>query len=109
MYQKIISIIIILICAILFVTYGRTSFATLTGRPGFDGSLYLYYNVDRIIFGICNLVIALISSCILIFQIKSILKNNKILFRRTSWIFLALVILLIIAEVYLQMSFQGKG
>ncbi len=108
-YQKIISLLIMLLCGILCITYERTAFATLANRPGFYGNLHVYYNVGRIMFGMYNLIIGLISFVVIILQFKSIAKNNKAIFKRGCWIFLALAVLLIIAETYLQMSFKGKG
>jgi hypothetical protein len=107
--QITISIILIVLCAILFLTYGRTSFATLSERSGFYGSLYQYYNVSRVPFGVYNLLIALLSSAVIILQIKSLIKNDKTIFKNACWLFFAVAILLILVEIYLQMRFHGKG
>jgi hypothetical protein len=108
-YQKVISMVLIMLCVILYYTYARTSFATLTERSGYYGDLYSYYNVDRIPFGIYNFIIALLSSCIIFLQGKSLLRNDKTFFKQGNWLFLGMVILLLIVEVYLQTRFHGKG
>ena len=108
-YQIIISIAIIFICAIVSVTYAHSAFSTLTDRPGFYGSLYIYYRVGKIGFGIYNLFIALVSCLIFILQIKGLIQKDKLVFKRSCWMFLGLAILLIVAEIYLQLNFRGKG
>ena len=107
--QKVVSVFIILVSSIIFITYSHTSFATLTERSGFYGSLYLYYNVDRVLFGIYNLIVALLSTLMIAFQLLGIIRNQKIIFIRGTWLFLCMAILLIVGEVYLQMRFHGKG
>lgn len=108
-FQFVISVLLITVCTLLFVTYGKTAFATLTERSGFYGSLYIYYGVHRIPFGIYNLFITLLSFVVITLHVKSLFKNNKVIFKRACWLFLSLAILLIIGEIYLQMHFQGKG
>jgi len=109
LYHRIISGIIISICALLSVIYGYTSFATITKQLGFYGSLYMYYNVDRIFFGVYNLIVAVSSLYIVILQVKCLVKNNKTVFIRGVRVFIGLVLILIIAEIYLQSRFHGEG
>jgi len=47
LHHKLLSILIILICMILFVTYGWSAFATLTERSGLNGDIYYYYKLTR--------------------------------------------------------------
>ncbi len=108
-YQKFLGLAILLICGILFIIYSRTAFATFTDRPGFYGNLHNYYKVDRNIFGIYNSGIGLLSLLIIILQFSGLIKNKKQLTRRGNWFFAGLALLLIVAEIYLQTNFQGKG
>lgn len=109
LYKKLIAILVIILCFILFYTYARTSFATLTEQSGFYGGLYSYYNVNRIPFGMYNLFIALLSSCVIFMHVKGVLKNVNIFFKKGNWLFLVMAIVLIISEVFLQTRFHGKG
>ena len=108
-FQKAISILIILISSIICITYAHTSFATLTERLGFYGSLYEYYNVDRVAFGIFNLIIAFLSLIIITLQLIGLTRNRKKIFIKGAWIFLCMAVILFAGEIYLQMRFHGKG
>jgi len=81
----------------------------LSERPGLYGGLYQYYNVNRIYFALYNLLVALFSAGMIVLLIWALVNNNKVLFKKACLIFLGLDLLIIIAEVYLALHFQGKG
>lgn len=102
-------VIIIPVCIILSITYGRTAWATFTNKPGFYGNLYIYYDVNRIFFGIYNTIVLLIALFILIQILRCIRAKSIKSLKYSYWLSITLLLILTLGELYLQSNFQGKG
>ena len=103
------TVIIIIACGLLFVSYGWISFATFTERPGMNGNLYYYYRTDRIIFGFYQLLIAIGSLLAIIRLSFFVYKGDKTKVTKTFIHFAIFLTVLILCEVYLSTRFIGKG
>jgi hypothetical protein len=101
--------IIVIACGFLFITYGWISFATFTQRPGLHGSWYFYYRVDRIVFGIYNLIIATGALLTIMRLTYFAYKKDKPELITTYIHFAILFSILIMAEIYLNTRYVGKG
>lgn len=101
--------VILLACGFLFLTYGWISFATLTDRPGLNGSYYIYYKMDRTAFGFYNLLIATVALLTITRLAYLVYKGDKLKLTKAFLYFAIFFSLLILAEIYLNTRFVGKG
>jgi len=109
LYHKIIPILTIPVFGIFVLFYGYEFFATITDRNGLWGNMYSYYDLTKIQFAIYKLIVALILIGLIFSQsIFLSFKNTKRL-NKTFVVMSVLVGLWIIAEIYLQTKFVGKG
>lgn len=106
---KLLMLLIVGLCVLVFLSYGWICFATLTDRPGINGNLYWYYDMPKFVFaGYMFLVCAsaaYISARLIYFSYWTL---NLIKVRRTFIYFLIFVTLLILAEIYLNARYVGK-
>jgi hypothetical protein len=108
-YQIILTILILPICLFLFVSFGWSSYATITERPGLNGNMYMYYDLTKLQFAIYT---GLVSIAGLFFGLTVLIKTfriDKSKLTRTFKFFLFFFIVFILCEIYLQARFVGKG
>ena len=108
-YHWTLALFLICVCILLTLSYGWSTFATITERPGLNGSIYSYYNLTKLQFltytGLISLATIYIAGCIFFYlAIKDRIKLTK-----TFWRFLFLAIIVVVCEIYLQTRFVGKG
>jgi len=103
------TLLIIIACGLLFVSYGWISFATFTERPGMNGDMYYYYRTDRIIFALYKLLIAVGSLLTIIRLSFFVYKGDRARVTKTFIHFAIFISLLILCEIYLDTRFVGKG
>lgn len=109
LYHKVLSVMFILICGLIIISFGWIGFATFTERAGNNGDLYYYYKLTRSQFYVFNFVIVLIALVLIGFQIKYLIQKNPKYLTMTFWAFAIFMSLIIIAEIYLETRFNGKG
>ncbi|SFE63057.1 hypothetical protein SAMN05518672_108169 [Chitinophaga sp. CF118] len=108
-YHSILPIIFIPICLLILVTYGWAGYATLTERPGLNGSYYLYYNLSMVQFYIYEFIVAFIALALIIAQISYSIKKSPQYLTITFWSFAVFIALVIVCEIYLESRLTGKG
>jgi hypothetical protein len=109
LYQKLLLIIILPLCLLIFVSYGWIAYSTITNRPGINGTWYLYLQLSKNQFVIYNLILSCFAFGFTISIIKYLLTKQSLFLTRIFWTFLIFIVLLIICEIYLQTRFQGKA
>ena len=100
---------ILAICLIIFRGYGWIFYATITDRPGLNGSFYVDYQLSKIQFSIYNFIVALIPVYISIQILYNIIKSDFVKLKRIFIHFLILLVFIILCEMYLNTRFIGKG
>jgi len=105
----VLSGIIVIACALIFINYGWIAFATFTKRPGLNGNYYYYYRLDRNVFGIYNLLIATGALLTIIRLTWFVYKREQFRVTKTFIYFAIFFSILIMAEIYLNTRFAGKG
>lgn len=103
------TLVVITIGFVLFFTYSWTAFATITAQSGLNGSLYLYYQVSQLFFFWYNVLVAIITGCMTTLLLVGLLRKQPPLIKKGYWIFLLLVVILTVGEIYLQTRFTTKG
>lgn len=97
------------ICLVLCLLYGDGFIATITERPGLNGSWYIYCNLTQVQFVVYEVCVAFSALALgLMIFFTAAFENRK----KLNWSFLSLLIfilLLILCEVYLSTRFHGKG
>lgn len=97
------------ICLVLCLLYGDGFIATITERPGLNGSWYIYYNHTPFQFAVYEGCVAFSALALgLMIFFTAAYENRK----KLNWSFISLLIfilLLILCEVYLATRFHGKG
>jgi len=109
LYHKLIPILTIPILGIFVIFYGYQFFSTMSDSNGIWGNMYGYYDLTKTQFAIYKLIVTLILIGLIFSQLifllfKSIKKLNK-----TFVIMAVLIGFWIIAEIYMQTKFIGKG
>ena len=108
-YHWTLALLIICVCGLLTLSYGWSTFATITERHGLNGSMYSYYNLTKLQFstytGLISLATIYIAGCILFY----LATKDRIKLTKTFWRFLFLAVLVVVCEIYLQTRFVGKG
>ena len=108
-YHKLFPLIIFPLCILIIVGYGWIGYATITDRPGANGSWYFYIKLSKTTFFIYNLIIGCIALVFIVVQTKYLLTKQPQRLTQTFWAFLIFIGLLIICEIYLQTRFEGKA
>jgi hypothetical protein len=103
------TILVLLACGLVFISYGSIAYAIFTERPGMNGNLYWYYRADKTVFGLYMLIIALGALTILIRLLYFAFQDNAQKVTRTFIHFAIWLLILIISEVYLNSLYVGKG
>lgn len=85
------------------------SFATFTERPGLYGAMYHYYRVNRVVFALYNLIIALVALLTIVRLFYFLNKNGRIKLKKTFIYFSIFLAILVLTEIYLNTRFVGKG
>jgi hypothetical protein len=93
----------------MIVGYGWGAFATITERPGMNGSMYLYYDLTKLQYVGYNMLISIAGFYMICCVALYLIKKDTIKLTKTFWRFLILMILIIVCEFYLQIRFIGKG
>ena len=108
-YHWTLALFIICVCRLLTLSYGWSAFATITARPGLNGSMYSYYKLTKLQFstysGLVSLTTIYIACCILF----CLATKDRIKLTKAFWRFLILAIIVVVCEIYLQTRFVGKG
>jgi hypothetical protein len=103
------AVLILIICGLIFVSYGWIFFATITSRPGLNGDVHYYYRNDKILFAIYQLLIAAAALLTIIRLSLFVYHDNKPRVTKTFIHFAIFIGLIIICELYLSTRFVGKG
>jgi hypothetical protein len=105
----IISAVILPICFLMFVSYGWSAFAMVTGRSGLNGSAYLYYGIGKLSFISYTLIVALAAFVFGAALANSLIKKTSGTTTRIFWGFLIFLSILVLFNLYLNTTFTGKG
>jgi len=108
-FQWIIPILTIPIFLIFSVNYFWMFYSTITDRSGLWGSMYLYYDLTKIQYGLYNLILVLILCGLIISQLIFLIKKSAYRLNKTFIIMGILIGLIILSEIYLNIRFVGKG
>jgi len=108
-FHFVLTVLIVIACGLIFISYGWISFATFTERPGLNGDWYYYYRTDRIVFGFYKLLIATGALLTIIRLSYFVYKGDKPKVTKAFIHFAILLAVLIICEIYLSTRFVGKG
>lgn len=108
-HHWIISLLAILIGLFLFVGFGWSAFATMIGKQGLNGSMHSYYNLTRIQFTIFTGLVSLSGLCTSSLLSFYLLKRDAKKVITVLWLFLVIIFLIYVCEIYLQTRFIGKG
>ena len=109
LYHKILPILILPICIIIFVSYGWSTFSTITERSGLNGDMYFYYNLTRVQFSVYSGLVSLVGLLFILWIIINFIQINPARMTKSFWWFSFFVVLLTICEIYLQSKSVGKG
>ena len=109
LYLKLLPFLFIPISLFIAFSYGWIAFATLTDRPGLNGSLYNYYRLSSPEFFLYNFIVSLAALCCIFFQVYYLYTGNAPKLTKTFKWFGLFISLLLIAEFMLQLRFAGKG
>ena len=109
LHHKLMPFIIFPLCLLILVSYGWIGYATITDRPGANGSWYFYLQLSKTQFIIYNLIICCIAFSFIVAETKYLWTKQTDRLTRTFWAFLLFIGLLIICEIYLQTRFQTKA
>jgi cold shock CspA family protein len=109
MYQPISKILMLLICAGLFVGYGWSAYATITERSGLNGNMYSYYQLTKLQYSIYNGLVSIFGLVFGLMVFANLFMKNKREIKRMIKFFLIFLIVIIICELCLNTRFQGKG
>jgi hypothetical protein len=108
-FHLLVFIVSMMICLLVTIGYGWLGYAAITGRPGMQGHLYIYYDISPEIFCLYNFLNALFSFGLMFFQLYHLGNDNK---KGLVKIFKAVglfIVYIIIAELCLQSGYVGKG
>ena len=103
------AVIILVACGLIFISYGWIFYATLTERPGMNGDMYHYYQTDRMIFALYNLIIAFGSMLTILRLTFFVYKKERVNVTRVFIQFGIFLAILILCEIYFNSRFVSKG
>lgn len=109
LYHKLLPLSLFPICLLIIIGYGWMGYATITDRPGANGSFYLYLKLSKIHYISYNLIVGCIALFFMFVQIKFLFAKQSKQLNQTFWIFLLYLGLLTICEIYLYTRFEAKG
>ena len=109
LFHWLFSLILTVVCGIILIGFGWTAFATITERPGLNGSMYSYYNLTRLQYSTYNILVSLAGLYIICCMTFYLFKKDKINLTKIFRQFLILIVLIVIGEIYLQTRLVGKG
>lgn len=109
LFNSLVITVIIVVCGFILVPYGGIAFSIITNRSGLHGNLYWYYGVDKTLFTIYLLGIALSALYIIVRLLCFSILENFQKIKRTYLQFLVLLIVLVLCELYLDSIYVGKG
>ena len=108
-YHKIIPILTIPIFGIFVLFYGYQFLSTISDSNGIWGNMYSYYDLSKMEFVIYKLIVTLILIGLIFSQSIFLVFKNIIKLNKTFVIMIVFIGLWIIAEIYMQTKFIGKG
>jgi hypothetical protein len=109
LYHKLFPLLFIPLCIAITVLYGWSFFATITERPGLYGSMYQYYNLTLLQYALYNLYATIFAIVFIVAQVCYLISANAGKLTKTFYAWLLFVSILVVAEIYLQSRFVGKG
>lgn len=108
-YHKIFIVVFIPLCIVIACWYGWIGYATLSERPGINGDWYYYYQLSRRQFYLYNFVVALVAFTLGLLQLIYLVTQDKKRLTKTFWALLLFIVLVVLAEVYLESRRIPKG
>jgi len=108
-YQILLTILILPICLILFVSFGWSTYSTITERPGLNGDMYFYFDLTRPQFSIYTGLVSISGLLFGLTVLIELFSIDKSKLTNTFKYFLFFFIVFILSEIYLQTRFVGKG
>lgn len=109
LFNSLVIAAIIVVCGFLLVSSGWIAYSIITNRSGLHGSLYWYYGVDKTLFTLYLLGIALSALYIIVRLLYFSLLENIKKIKRTYMLFFFFLLALILCELYLDSIYVGKG
>jgi hypothetical protein len=108
-YHWLLSLLTITVCLFLFIGFGWSAFATITERPGLNGSMYSYYHLTIPQYTIYTGLVAMVGLCTILFISFYLFKKEAAKLTKLFWRFLIFILVVVACEIYLQTRFVGKG
>lgn len=109
LFNSLVITLIIVVCGFILVSYGWIAYSIIINRAGLHGNLYWYYGVDKTLFTLYQLGIALSALYIIVRLLYFSLLENFQKIKRTYLQFFVLLIVLVFCELYLNSIYVGKG
>ena len=109
LFHKLLPIILIPICFLIFAGFGWSSFATITERSGLNEDMHMYYKLSKFQYANYTSFVSLVGLLLILLQVYFLALKKSVMLTKTFWCFLIFIGLLIICEIYLQTRFVGKG
>lgn len=108
-YHILIPLITIPVFILVSIVYFWSFYSTISDRSGLWGSMYSYYNLTKTQYSLYHIIVVIALVTLIFFQLKYLFFKNIIKLNKTFVITGVVVLIFIIAEVYLQSIFVGKG
>jgi hypothetical protein len=108
-FHFIVTTFILVVCGMICVEYGWISAATFKESPGVNGFMYYYYRMDRIIFAMYKLLIAMVSLLLIVRTSFFCYKRDRKKLTKCFFLFAVFISFLVLCEVYMNSRFVGKG
>jgi len=102
------SLLVLLICLLVFLVYGWTWYCTVTDR-GILGQWHRFIGLSENQFAVYNFAGSLIALILMLLQLLGLITKKERLIRRSFWGFLLFFFVLCCFEVYFQLKFIPKG
>ena len=108
-YHLLLFMLFMAFCLFAGAGYAWFGYATFTQRSGMNGHLYLYYDLTAAQFYCYNFFNAAIAFGFVFLLVKYLSSENVTRLIKIFWLAIAFIIYIIIAEMYLETRFIGKG
>lgn len=107
---NVLILIVVVLCGYLFLSDGWIFFAMLTSRPGMYGSMASYYDIpESVLMGYLFLVWVIALGIVLRLIYSGYVRRNLDEVKLTLIYFLFFAALVIVAEIFLNTRYVGKG
>lgn len=80
----------------------------ITDRSGLNGSLYIYYDIPKIVFVAYTSLISLTGLVFIVLQLLFLFRKSNLKLTLTFMFYIAFLVLFTIFEIYLRTRFIGK-